>query len=141
MNNNFKREPNFWIKGKLEQRKFYDIKLNRSTNIWTFILGLLLAVIIILPFGLMIYQYLIIYGYNLRIFIVYLLLIWIGLMFFNALSNYFTVKLAQSASKEMINLQQINANYIFWYQLLNIGFGLITLFLLIFFGINVIGAL
>lgn len=141
MNNKFNKEPNFWIKGKLEQRKFYEIKLKRSTNIGTFIFGLLLAVIIILPFGLMIYQYLIIYGYNLRIFIAYLLLIWLGLMLFNALSNYFTVKLAQAASKEMINLQEINANYIFWYQLLNIGFGLITLFLLVFFGINVLGAL
>ena len=42
---------NLWSKGKEETKKFYEIKLNRSTNIITFIFGLVVTVIIIFPFA------------------------------------------------------------------------------------------
>ena len=41
----------FVVKRKEETKKFYEIKLNRSTNIITFIFGLVVAVIIIFPFA------------------------------------------------------------------------------------------
>lgn len=140
MNSNL-REPNFWVRGKREQKKFYDIRLSRSTSAKTFILGLIFAAVIIIPIGLMIFQYLTIYAYNIKSYAIFLVLIWIGLMFFNGFSNYFTVKLAQSLAKDVSNLQEIEAKYVFLYQLLNIGFGAFSLFIIIFFGIQFFGVI
>ncbi|MGD9886824.1 MAG: hypothetical protein AB7T03_02530 [Bacilli bacterium] len=133
-------QPNFWLRGKRETKKFYDIRLNRFTSVKTFVFGFLLAAIIILPIAILIYQFLVIFGYNLTIFGLYLTLIWIALMFFNGLSNYLTVKIAQASVKDMINLQAIEANYIFWYQLLNIGFGVFSLIIIVVSAIQVLGA-
>ncbi|MFA7434751.1 MAG: hypothetical protein WC006_00115 [Bacilli bacterium] len=132
------KEPNFWIRGKLEQRKFYDIKLNTKTSIITFIAGLLFGAVIILPFGLMLFQFIMIFGYNLSIFVLYLTIIWILMMLFNGFSNYFTVKLAQAYNKDMNTLQELEPRYIFFYQILNFGFGLFSLFIIVFFGIQLI---
>lgn len=136
MNDNSKNQ-NFWIIGRNEQKKFYDIKLTTKTNIITFIGGLLLGAIIILPFGLMVFQYIQIYNYK-AIFSFYILLIWILLMLFNGLSNYFTLKLAQAYNKDMDSLQEIKAKYIFYYQILNIGFGIFSLIVIIFFGLGIL---
>ncbi len=142
MNNDVKvKKPNFWIRGKLENKKFYEIKLTWKTNVLTFVLGLVLAVIVVLPLVFMIYQYLFIFGYNLKIFFLYLTIIWIVLMIFNGLSNYFTVKFAQSANKDIVNLQAIKAGEIFFYQIFNFGFGVISLLLILFFGFNILGAI
>jgi len=138
--NDLNRQPNFWARGKREQKKFYDIKLNRSTNIKTFIFGFLISLIIMFPFAYMIYQYLIIFGYNRSIFGVYLAFFWVALMIFNGLSNYLTVKMAQSSAKDIINLQAIEARYILIYQMLNIGFGMFSLIIIIIFGVQIIGA-
>ncbi|MDD3106881.1 MAG: hypothetical protein PHP65_03660 [Bacilli bacterium] len=137
---NDQRQPNFWLRGRRETKKFYEIRLNRSTSFSTFIFGFLIAALLIFPIGLLIYQFLAIYGYNLSIFGVYLILIWLTLMLFNGLSNYLTVKIAQSSAKEMRNLQEIEAEYIFWYQLLNIGFGLFSLIIIVFSAIQILGA-
>jgi magnesium-transporting ATPase (P-type) len=137
---NDQRQPNFWLRGRRETKKFYEIRLNRSTSFSTFIFGFLIAALLIFPIGLLIYQFLAIYGYNLSIFGVYLILIWLTLMLFNGLSNYLTVKIAQSSAKEIRNLQEIEAEYIFWYQLLNIGFGLFSLIIIVFSAIQILGA-
>ncbi|HNZ50708.1 MAG TPA: hypothetical protein PK087_05100 [Bacilli bacterium] len=134
------KQPNFWLRGKRETKKFYEIRLNRSTSIATFIFGFLLAAVIVLPIGILIYQFLVIFGYNLAVFGLYLTLIWLALMFFNGLSNYLTVKIAQASVKDMLNLQAIEAGYIFWYQLLNIGFGLFSLIIIIISAIQILGA-
>lgn len=139
--NDRKKEPNFWLRGKIEQRKFNDINLNKKTNILTFIFGLLMGALILLPFGIMLLQHIIIFGYDLSIFVLYLTIIWILMMIFNGLSNYFTVKLAQAYNKDMINLQDITPKYIFFYQILNFGFGLFSLFIIVFVGIRLIGAM
>ncbi|MGD9604571.1 MAG: hypothetical protein AB7V00_00265 [Bacilli bacterium] len=138
MNN--QKQLNFWLRGRRETKKFYEIRLNRSTSFKTFIFGFLLATLIIMPFGLLIYQFLMIYGYDLTIFGLYLTLIWVALMFFNGLSNYLTVKIAQASAKEMLNLQEIETGYIFWYQLLNIGFGIFSLIIIVFSAIQILGA-
>lgn len=135
-----RRDLNFWMRGKLEQKKFYDIQLKRSTNIITFLLGLIFGALLLLPFGLMVFQYLMIYGYDMSIFVLYLTIIWVLIMIFNGLSNYFTVKLAQAYNKDMVNLQAIKPKYIFFYQIFNFGFGFISLLIIVFFGLRLIGA-
>ena len=51
----------------------------------------------ILPAGIMLFQYLMIYGY-LGVFRIYMLISWLGLLLFNGLSNYFTVKIRPGLS-------------------------------------------
>lgn len=130
------KQPNFWVRGKIEQRKFYEITLSTKTNIITFLFGLIAGALIILPFGLMVIQFLMIYGYDFSILTLYLTIIWVLIMLFNGLSNYFTVKLAQSYNKDMITLQAIKPKYIFFYQIFNFGFGFVSLFIIIFFGLR-----
>jgi|SRR5690554_2994681 len=131
-----KKEPNFWVRGKRETKNFYAIQLHPAINIKSFIFGLLFAAVIIVPFGIMVFQYLMIYAY-LGAFRIYLLIIWLGLLLFNGLSNYFTVKIAQAYDVDNHRLQAINAKYIFLYNCLNIGFAIFTLFIIIFLGLAV----
>lgn len=136
--NNMK-QPGFWKKGRLEQKRFYSIKLKLSTNIITFVFGLLTAALILLPLILLIIQSLKIYSYNGKILIPYFTFLWILLAVFNGLSNYFTVKLAQSMNKDMISMQEIKTKFIFFYQVLNPGFALATIFIIGFIMLKVLG--
>ncbi|MCK9537008.1 MAG: hypothetical protein M0R05_05470 [Bacilli bacterium] len=137
MNENIKKkEPNFWVRGKRETKNFYAIELLPGVNIKSFLFGLLVAAVLILPLGIMIFQYLIIYGY-LGVFRIYLLLIWVSLLLFNGLSNYFTVKIAQVYDPNNHRLQSVNAKYVFFYNCLSIGFAIFTLLVIIFLGLVV----
>jgi len=137
MNNQLnEKTPNFWTRGKRETKKFYQIELRGSVNIKSFIFGLLLAVAVILPGAIMLFQYLMIYGYR-GVFEFYLLLSWFGLLLFNGLSNYFTVKIAQAYEPDNARLQAISAKHVFLYNLLSIGFAILSLFILIFVGLFV----
>lgn len=138
MNDPMRKEPNFWVKGKLQQAKFYDIKLGLKTNIITFVAGFILGALMVLPFALMLLQFLMLNGYDLSIFVIYLTIIWILMMLFNGFSNYFTVKIAQAYNKDMLSLQEIETKYIFFYQIFNFGFGIVSLFLIVFFGLRFI---
>lgn len=135
---NEKKQPNFWVRGKQDQMKFYDIKLNRKTNIITFLFGLISGALLLLPFGIMIYQYLLIYSYTITAFPLYITIVWILIMIFNGISNYMTVKLAQVYNKDMQNLQEIDAKNIFWYQIFNPGFAFISFLLIILFGLRLL---
>lgn len=130
------KSPNFWSLGKQETKKFYDIELSPSVNIKSFIIGLLLAAVLILPLGILIFQYLMIYGYK-GVFNIYLLFIWVGLLLFNGLSNYFSVKIAQAYDINNHLLQTIKGKYVFFYNCLNIGFAVFTFILIVVLGLLV----
>ncbi|MDD3348574.1 MAG: hypothetical protein RBR48_06010 [Bacilli bacterium] len=124
-----------WSRGKEETKKFYDIKLKRSTNIITFIFGLITTVIIIFPFAALLLEVLEMNWYKPQSMVAFLSLAWGLLMISNGLSNFFTVKLAKCYARDMLELQAIDENAILFYQCLNIGFGIFILAILIFFGI------
>lgn len=124
-----------WSRGKEHTKKFYDIKLNRSTNIITFLFGLVVTVIIIFPFAALLLGVLEMNWYKPQAIIFFLSIAWGLLMLSNGLSNFFTVKLAKCYARDMFELQAIDENAILFYQCLNIGFGAFTLGILIFFGV------
>jgi hypothetical protein len=127
---------NLWSKGKEETKKFYEIKLNRSTNIITFIFGLVVTVIIIFPFAALLLEILEINWYKPQAIITFLSFAWGLLMISNGLSNFFTVKLAKCYARDMLELQAIDEYAILFYQCLNIGFGIFILVILLFFGLT-----
>jgi hypothetical protein len=130
------KKPNFWIRGKRETRNFYNIDIPPAVNTKSFIFGLLAAVLVILPAGIMLFQYLMIYGY-LGVFRIYMLISWLGLLLFNGLSNYFTVKIAQAYQPDNKRLQDISAKHVFLYNLLSIGFAIFALIVIILVGLFV----
>ena len=127
---------NLWSKGKEETKKLYEIKLNRSTNIITFIFGLVVTVIIIFPFAALLLEILEINWYKPQAIITFLSFAWGLLMISNGLSNFFTVKLAKCYARDMLELQAIDEYAILFYQCLNIGFGIFILAILLFFGLT-----
>lgn len=130
------KKSNFWIRGKRETRNFYNIDIPPAVNTKSFIFGLLAAVLVILPAGIMLFQYLMIYGY-LGVFRIYMLISWLGLLLFNGLSNYFTVKIAQAYQPDNKRLQDISAKHVFLYNLLSIGFAIFALIVIILVGLFV----
>ena len=47
------KDISIWRKGKQDIKKFYEVKFKKSTNIKTFLFGLLLTLICVLPFALL----------------------------------------------------------------------------------------
>jgi hypothetical protein len=135
------RNLSIFKEGKTELRKYYSIRLKTSTNFISFFLGFLIAVVIVLPIALMLAQGLMLYGYNTIYAIIFMLLIWLGLLLFNGISNYLTVVISKSLEKDLLELQKIKAKPIFFYQVSNFGFAIFSLIIIIFVAIQIIGVL
>lgn len=126
------KQSSLWTYGKKEYKKFMNIKLKRKTSTLSFLYGILLTAIPLLPLAWLLFEIIEIKWYNPNTVYIFLSIAWVMFMFANGLSNYITVKIVKSYEKEMDNVQQINEKAIFFYQSLNIGFGIFILFVLIF---------
>ncbi len=126
---------NIWSKGKLEMKKYYDLKLKRSTDIKSMVFGLILTVIAVLPFAFILIDILELLYYHPLISRMLIIMAWMLLMVCNGLSNLFMVKLAKRYYPQNPNLTNIDEKSIFVYQSLNIGFGIFTLAIMIFLGV------
>lgn len=122
-----------WRKGKQDIKKYYEVKLKKSTSIKTFLFGILLTVILILPIALLLLQFFKAYIYNLNIVLFVVILALVLLWFCNGLSNYFTIKLTKIYFKEDNKLQGIDEVAVLFYETLNPGFILFTFFILFIF--------
>lgn len=124
-----------WKKGKEEMKKFYELKLKKSTDLKSFIFGILLTLIVVLPVALLVINILQLFVFNRILRIILLFICWALLMLCNGLSNLFTVKLAKFYYSENPNLTRLDEKAIFVYQTFSVGFGLFTLFIIFFFGV------
>ncbi len=122
-----------WRKGKQDIKKYYEVKLKKSTSIKTFLFGILLTIILILPIALLLLQFFKAYIYNLNIVLFVVILALVLLWFCNGLSNYFTIKLTKIYFKEDNKLQGIDEVAVLFYETLNPGFILFTFFILFIF--------
>lgn len=128
-----------WRKGKQDIKKFYDVKLKRSTNIKTFLFGVLLTIICILPFALLLIQFFKAYVYNLNLVLLFALIAWVMLWVCNGVSNYFTIKLAKLYFSEDPKLNSVDEIAVLLYETLNPGFIIFTLFILVFVFVGIVG--
>lgn len=126
-------KESMWRKGKNDIKKFYDVKLNRKTNILSFLFSILLTIIIVLPFVLILVQLFKAYYYDLNLKLLFIIIGWIILWFCNGLSNYFNIEIAKKYFTEEPKLQSVNSKAVFFYETFNPGFILFTLIILIFF--------
>ena len=128
-----KKEVGLWRRGKQDIKKYYDVKLLKSTSIKTFLFGILLTLICILPFALILLQLFKAYIYNLDIVVFLAILALVFVWFCNGLSNYFTIKLTKLYFKEDNKLKEVDEFAVLFYETLNPGFMLFTFFIVIIF--------
>lgn len=134
-----KKDVSLWRKGKQDIKKFYDIKFKKSTNIKTLIYGILITAIIIIPFALILMQIYKAYVYHLNVSMFVMLIGWVMLWICNGLSNLFTIKLSKLYYKENPKLEAIDEVAVFFYETLNPGFMIFTLFVIIFVFFALVG--
>lgn len=122
-----------WRKGKQDIKKYYEVKLTKANSIKTFLFGVLLTLIIILPIALLLLQIFKAYIYNLKIVMFVVILALVLVWFCNGLSNFFTIKLAKLYFKEDNKLKEVDEIAVLFYETLNPGFILFTFFILFIF--------
>jgi hypothetical protein len=128
-----------WKKAKQTQLDFYNLKISSKTNILGTILALLGSVLIILPLALILIQTIFIYGYHRSILFICLFFIWVGIMLFNGILNYLTIRFSKSLERNNPGLQALEEKHVFYYQCLNPIIAVISLILIIFFAYQIGG--
>ena len=129
-----------WRKGKQDIKKFYDVKFKKSTNIKTFLFGIIMTALIILPFALILVQIFQAYIYHLNLCLLLIIIGWVLIWLCNGLSNLFTIKLSKIYFKEDPKLQEVDEYAVFFYETLNPGFIIFSLVVILFFAFNFLGA-
>ena len=130
------RTKGLWRTGKDEFKKFMKIKFKKSTNFVSYMFGILLTALPIFPIVWFIFELVEVYWYNIDVVYIFLLSAWVLFMFCNGLSNYITIKILKAYEKDMDDLQAIDDKAIFFYQTLNIGFGIFILIIIAFFFVS-----
>lgn len=133
------KQVSTWTRGKRNIKKFYEVKLKRSTNIKTFLFGILLTFIVMVPFALLLVTLYKAFIYNLNLRMFFIITGWVLIWICNGLSNYFTIKLAKCYFKEDPKLNSIDEFSVFIYETFNPGFIAFTFFILIFLFLGLIG--
>lgn len=133
MENNLKSRDGLWTFGKKEYKRFMNIKIKRKTSILSFLYGILLTAIPILPIAWFLFELVEIFWFQPSTVYIFLTIVWVLFMFANGLSNYLTIRILKVKEKDMSDLQSINDKAVFFYQSLNIGFGIFILAILVFF--------
>ena len=133
MENNLKSRDGLWTFGKKEYKRFMNIKIKRKTSILSFLYGILLTAIPILPIAWFLFELVEIFWFQPSTVYIFLTIAWVLFMFANGLSNYLKIRILKVKEKDMSDLQSINDKAVFFYQSLNIGFGIFILAILVFF--------
>ena len=133
MENNLKSRDGLWTFGKKEYKRFMNIKIKRKTSILSFLYGILLTAIPILPIAWFLFELVEIFWFQPSTVYIFLTIAWVLFMIANGLSNYLTIRILKVKEKDMSDLQSINDKAVFFYQSLNIGFGIFILAILVFF--------
>lgn len=126
---------NLWKQGKKDISRYYELKMKKSTDFKSLLFGIILTLIVVLPFLLILIQFFKVYLYNITIRFIILIISWILLMICNGLSNYFMIKLSKLYYPQNPNLMVLNNKAIFVYESLNIGFGFFTILIIFVFGV------
>ena len=103
-----KKEKSLWRTGKDDYKKFMSIRLSRKTNILSFLFGILITAIIILPFTFIIFQVVELFWFSRQTMILFLSIAWALLMIANGLSNYITVKMVKAYDKDLTDIQALD---------------------------------
>lgn len=136
--NNEEKKKSLWRTGKENTKKFYEVKTKKSTEIKSFLAGILLTFIVICPILLILITLFKAFYYDPRIKLLLISIAWGLLLLCNGLSNMFTVKVTKKYFPQDPKLMSVDEMSILFYQTFNIGFIFFTLVILIFVAIGVL---
>lgn len=127
----FKKD--LWHQGKADNKMLLDAKISRWPNLFSFLIGLVSGFVIIAPFLYVAYQYFALYKFSITVIVIFLVIVWVALMVFNALSNAITAICVKSWYPEHPQISQVHPGAIFVYELLNPWFALFSVIVIVFF--------
>ena len=130
------KEKSLWKTGRDDHKKFMSIRLSRKTNIVSFLFGLLLTAIIILPFTFIIFQFVEMYWFSRKTMVFFLAIAWGLLMIANGLSNYITIRIVKAYNTDLTDIQALDDKAIWFYHTLNPGFGVFLLVVMVFLWVS-----
>ena len=130
------KEKSLWKAGRDDYKKFMKIRLSRKSNIISFLFGILLTAIIVLPFTFVIFQIVELYWFSRKTMILFLAIAWGLLMIANGLSNYITIRMVKAYNTDLVDIQNLDDKAIWFYHTLNPGFGIFMLIVMIFFWVS-----
>ena len=137
MNNTLvEKEKSLWKTGRDDYKKFMKIRLSRKSNIVSFLFGILLTAIIVLPFTFVIFQIVELYWFSRKTMILFLAIAWGLLMIANGLSNYITIRMVRAYNTDLVDIQNLDDKAIWFYHTLNPGFGIFMLIVMVFFWVS-----
>lgn len=113
--------------GKIDNKKYYELKIKKSIDLKALFMGLLLTLILFIPIILLLVQLFYLYAYNPSYRSILIIAAWIILMLCNGTSNFISLKIVKAYLPDDLKIQCLNEKAIFVYQSTNIGFAIFTL--------------
>ena len=132
------KEKSLWRTGRDDHKKFMSIRLSRKTNIVSFLFGILLTAIIILPSTFIIFQVVELFWFSRSSMVLFLAIAWTLLMIANGLSNYITIRIVKAYNTDLTDIQALDAKAIWFYHTLNPGFGIFMLIVMVFLWVSAV---
>jgi len=121
-----------WRYGKKQYKEFTNYHVKKSTFIKTTLFGIVLSLIILSPFIAILITLYKVFGYNPSLKILVFTLVWVLLLFYNGLNNYFTVQCTKRYISDDEKLQKFDAKAIMFYNILNPLFMVFSFIIIIF---------
>ncbi|MCR5422800.1 MAG: hypothetical protein K6E74_04105 [Bacilli bacterium] len=116
---NEEKKMGLWRFGKKQYKDFTNYHVKKTTFIKTTIFGIIAALLVLVPFILLLVTFYKVYGYNPRIKILIVTLAWVLILIYNGLTNYYTVQCTKCYISDDEKLQSFDARAIAFYNVLN----------------------
>lgn len=112
--------------GKEQYKKLVNAKLTKKSNIVSFITGLLVTAILVFPVAFLLFNLIELYWYKSSTVLIFLSIAWGLLQLCNGFSSYVTCLVIKAYEKDMTDIQELDSKAIFFAQVFNIGFMIVT---------------
>ena len=126
------KKMSLWKFGKKQFKEFTNYHVKKSTFIKTTIFGILLSILVLLPVIFLIITFYKVFAYNPKLKVLTFTIIWIVLLIYNGLSNYFTVQSTKNYILDDEKLQKFDARAIAFYNILNPLFMIFSFIVIMF---------
>ena len=121
-----------WRYGKKQYKEFTNYHIKKTTFIKTTIFGIIASLVVLLPVIFVLITFYKVFGYNPKHKILILTLVWILILIYNGLTNYFTVQSTKNYILDDEKLQKFDAKAIAFYNILNPWFMIFSFVFILF---------
>lgn len=126
------KKMGLWRFGKSQYKQFTNYHVKRTTFIKTTVFGILISLLVLLPFILVLIALYKVFAYNPFWKIGIMVAVYLLLLIYNGISNYYTVQITKKYITDDEKLQKFDAWAICYYNILNPLFMIFAFFIIIF---------